>query len=110
MHTISGLNMTASTSLAPPRSSSVTTCRRCGGSGILRLEDGRFRTCLDCLGQGLTPAASVSAGVTRASGSAHPRPLRSPDEESCRAHDRGQGSGGQQQENDGGPVGVHPCG
>jgi hypothetical protein len=101
--------MTTSPILAPHRSTGVATCRRCGGSGILRLEDGRFRTCLDCLGQGVTPAAPVSASLPRVGGSAHPRALRSPDEERCRAHDRGQGSGGQQQENDGGPVCVHPC-
>ena len=28
------------------------TCRSCGGSGIKRINDKRFRTCLDCLGQG----------------------------------------------------------
>ncbi|MEB3165311.1 MAG: hypothetical protein VKO65_01440 [Cyanobacteriota bacterium] len=27
-------------------------CPRCGGSGMLRHGDQRFRTCLDCLGQG----------------------------------------------------------
>ena len=27
-------------------------CQQCGGSGMLRLDDQRFRTCLDCLGQG----------------------------------------------------------
>ena len=27
-------------------------CRSCGGSGIQRINDKRFRTCLDCLGQG----------------------------------------------------------
>jgi DnaJ-class molecular chaperone len=28
-------------------------CPRCGGSGTLRHGDQRYRTCLDCLGQGL---------------------------------------------------------
>ena len=28
------------------------TCRSCGGRGIQRINDKRFRTCLDCLGQG----------------------------------------------------------
>ena len=28
-------------------------CRSCGGSGIQRINDKRFRTCLDCLGQGV---------------------------------------------------------
>jgi hypothetical protein len=27
-------------------------CRRCGGSGSLRMGDQQYRTCLDCLGQG----------------------------------------------------------
>lgn len=27
-------------------------CRHCGGSGIQRVADQRFRTCLSCLGQG----------------------------------------------------------
>jgi hypothetical protein len=31
-------------------------CPSCGGSGMLRLGDQRFRTCLDCLGQGDLPA------------------------------------------------------
>jgi DnaJ-class molecular chaperone len=29
-----------------------TRCPRCGGSGLLRQGDRRYRTCLDCLGQG----------------------------------------------------------
>ncbi|MFM7548906.1 MAG: hypothetical protein ACKO7Z_05100 [Cyanobacteriota bacterium] len=33
-------------------------CRTCGGSGMLRLGDQRYRTCLDCLGQGLNPGLS----------------------------------------------------
>ncbi|MFN7678618.1 MAG: hypothetical protein ACK5QW_08515 [Cyanobacteriota bacterium] len=86
-----------------------TPCRRCGGSGILRLADGRFRTCLDCLGQGFT-AAAAHGPATAAAGSAHARSFRSPNEEGSCAHDRGQGSGGQQQEKDGGPVCVHPGG
>ncbi len=31
-------------------------CRSCGGSGIQRINDKRFRTCLDCLGQGFQPS------------------------------------------------------
>ncbi|MCP9892008.1 hypothetical protein KBY57_13235 [Cyanobium sp. Aljojuca 7D2] len=36
------------------RTSQLHECRcpQCGGSGILRLADQRYRTCLDCLGQG----------------------------------------------------------
>lgn len=30
----------------------MTQCPRCGGSGTLRQGDRRYRTCLDCLGQG----------------------------------------------------------
>ena len=30
-------------------------CPSCGGSGVLRLSAMRFRTCLDCAGQGLLP-------------------------------------------------------
>lgn len=33
-------------------------CRTCGGSGMLRLGDQRYRTCLDCLGQGRSPGLS----------------------------------------------------
>lgn len=41
-----------------PVQSSVSTlvgrvCSRCGGSGRLRINDDSFRTCLDCLGQGV---------------------------------------------------------
>jgi hypothetical protein len=101
--------MSASPSLAPPlRPGLVIVCRRCGGSGILRLADGRFRTCLDCLGQG-TALAAIAEESGTAEGSTHSRSLRAPNEEGCRADNRGQGSGGQQQENDGGPVCVHSC-
>jgi hypothetical protein len=33
-------------------SSGRSRCFQCGGSGLLRVDDQRFRTCLDCLGQG----------------------------------------------------------
>lgn len=39
----------------------VRCCPQCGGSGQLRLGDQRFRTCLNCLGQGLVPAEAPSA-------------------------------------------------
>ena len=45
---------------APARARSSQPCPRCGGSGMLRLDDQRFRTCLDCLGQGQLPALSES--------------------------------------------------
>ena len=38
-------------------------CLRCGGSGKLRLGDQRFRTCLDCLGQGHLPAVAAATTV-----------------------------------------------
>ncbi|MGB5134985.1 MAG: hypothetical protein WBN89_07415 [Prochlorococcaceae cyanobacterium] len=40
-------------------------CPRCGGSGVLRLDGHRSRTCLHCLGQGrltrLEPATTTAA-------------------------------------------------
>ena len=45
-------------------------CQRCGGSGMLRLGDQSFRTCLECLGQGrlngLTAATTTSVTTTSA--------------------------------------------
>ena len=38
-------------------------CPSCGGSGKLRLGDQRFRTCLDCLGQGQLPAVAAATTV-----------------------------------------------
>ena len=38
-------------------------CPSCGGSGMLRLGDQRFRTCLDCLGQGHLPAVAAATTV-----------------------------------------------
>lgn len=38
-------------------------CPSCGGSGMLRLGDQRFRTCLDCLGQGHMPAVGAATTV-----------------------------------------------
>jgi hypothetical protein len=44
---------------SPPGASSKAlqpdACPHCGGSGVLRMSDQRFRTCLDCLGQGHLP-------------------------------------------------------
>ena len=36
-------------------------CSRCGGSGRLRINDDSFRTCLDCLGQGVRSRMAPSA-------------------------------------------------
>ena len=45
-------------------------CQRCGGSGMLRLGDQSFRTCLECLGQGrlngLTAVTTTSVTTTAA--------------------------------------------
>ena len=43
------------------RTSQLRPCRcpQCGGSGILRLADQRYRTCLDCLGQGQVVPAEL---------------------------------------------------
>jgi hypothetical protein len=31
------------------------TCSCCGGSGVLRTENAGYRTCLECVGQGVKP-------------------------------------------------------
>ena len=41
--------------LSPEALSGPRRCPTCGGSGVLRLTAMRFRTCLDCAGQGLLP-------------------------------------------------------
>jgi hypothetical protein len=38
--------------LAQLEDAAPITCPHCGGSGILRMGDQQFRTCLECLGQG----------------------------------------------------------
>jgi hypothetical protein len=45
--------------LQPPGdlSLSPSICRVCGGSGVLRLGEQHFRTCLACLAQGTFPLA-----------------------------------------------------
>lgn len=40
------------------------SCLQCGGSGMLRLSDQRYRTCLECLGQG--KASRLSGVITTA--------------------------------------------
>jgi hypothetical protein len=44
--------MAVSGSMPQPGNRTASACRRCGGSGMLRLGDQRYRTCLDCLGSG----------------------------------------------------------
>jgi len=50
--------------------SQTIPCPSCGGSGMLRLGDQSFRTCLDCLGQGqipgLEPATTTGVVLTQA--------------------------------------------
>jgi DnaJ-class molecular chaperone len=50
----SGSPMASSVSRSDDRlqSRAVGSCPQCGGSGLLRVNDQRYRTCLDCLGQG----------------------------------------------------------
>lgn len=45
------------------RETEAQRCPRCGGSGVLRLSDQKFRTCLDCLGQGRLPQFSVEPSL-----------------------------------------------
>ena len=40
------------------------SCPQCGGSGMLRLSDQRYRTCLECLGQG--KVSRLSGAITAA--------------------------------------------
>jgi hypothetical protein len=42
----------------------MTPCSQCGGSGVLRLSDQRYRTCLECLGQG--QRSGLAAAITTA--------------------------------------------
>ena len=47
--------------LRPEALSGPRRCPTCGGSGVLRLTAMRFRTCLDCAGQGLLPVVPASS-------------------------------------------------
>ena len=96
------------------------SCPHCGGSGILRTGDQQFRTCLPCLGLGRLGGRVVQIRVDenrvaqnrvaeklqfppKGSGLA----LATPDEEDAGGHHSRQGHGGEQQQDHGGPVGVH---
>lgn len=71
--------MTPPHSPAPLRSTdSSGACPRCGGSGILRVNDQSYRTCLDCLGQGLILSGPVEELVFRPIRPAHPAPATVP--------------------------------
>lgn len=66
----------STTARASSRPSGAEACNRCGGSGKLRLGDQRYRTCLECLGQGqllrpspntlFVPRISVAASASAA--------------------------------------------
>ena len=60
--------------MVPSEQRPGAVCARCGGSGMLRLGDQSFRTCLDCLGQGrlkpLRPATTTAAAQKAASAAA----------------------------------------
>ncbi|MEY3735367.1 MAG: hypothetical protein RLZZ624_425 [Cyanobacteriota bacterium] len=66
-------------------------CSRCGGSGRLRINDDSFRTCLDCLGQGVLPRFSspLAAQVTAplAAPVAAPLPAQRPAQVAAALHE-----------------------
>ena len=45
-------NAVLAPSAGPLEAPTPILCPHCGGSGILRMGDQQFRTCLECLGQG----------------------------------------------------------
>jgi DnaJ-class molecular chaperone len=50
----------------------MAICSSCGGSGIQRISEQRFRTCQDCLGRGvLKPVASPSKSTFTGRSVAH---------------------------------------
>lgn len=59
--------------LAAPLLSRAEVCRHCGGSGMLRVSDLSYRTCMDCLGLGkltLAPTPTAVWTLSDVSGSA----------------------------------------
>lgn len=42
-----------------------SSCPSCGGSGMLRLGDQSFRTCLSCLGQGWLPGVEPATTTAK---------------------------------------------
>lgn len=61
----------STTQQGPDAEGSGSVCECCGGSGVLRTDSAAYRTCLDCLGQGLKPRFSMVFGLSdrpRASG------------------------------------------
>ena len=55
------MGLAPSPRLGPEALSGPRRCPTCGGSGVLRLTAMRFRTCLDCAGQGLLPVVPASS-------------------------------------------------
>ena len=49
--------------LASPLHTRTEPCHHCGGSGMLRVSDLSYRTCMDCLGLGKLTLAAGSSGV-----------------------------------------------
>jgi hypothetical protein len=72
----SSLQISKRTPAGVDGTSGRAACQHCGGSGMLRLGDQRYRTCLECLGQGqllhpplgtlYVPRISVAAAVSGA--------------------------------------------
>ncbi|GCE64107.1 hypothetical protein OMCYN_00009 [cyanobiont of Ornithocercus magnificus] len=99
----------------------MAICADCGGSGIQRIGDQRFKTCLSCLGQG--NIVSTETGVTGLLGfsaqkasvskaetaviSAEHFPSLLPDEECRGAHHHSERNSSEQKKSDRSPVGVH---
>jgi DnaJ-class molecular chaperone len=55
-------------------------CPTCGGSGVLRTDGASYRTCLDCVGQGVLPqfetSKTLSLAMARAMGGGLSRGFR----------------------------------
>ena len=65
--------------ITPSSQAAGENCAQCGGGGILRLSDQRYRTCLECLGQGKVSPLSVT--ITTADvlqGQLPPQPAKQP--------------------------------
>ncbi|WP_170953740.1 hypothetical protein [Synechococcus sp. UW179A] len=49
----------------------MAICSSCGGSGIKRISEQRFRTCQNCLGRGVLQSVSTSSNSTTARSIVH---------------------------------------
>ena len=54
----------ARTKQGPGAEGSGSVCECCGGSGVLRTDSAAYRTCLECLGQGVKPRFSMVLGLS----------------------------------------------